>query len=740
MPNKGKKAVATAAKQAAVAAVKAVEKQHGKKTKKPVPKKTVPKSEIKKVVDGEVKKKLRKIDGPKSQYQVSVAATLGYVTGNESHGPNLKLTSFLHPALCKSPDESTNFGPLQAAAAQYGLWRVSRAYITLTPLVGPSAISGTLVRGSVNLSQSPSSTGWGGLGARKHLDLQAGVKGHFKLARRDLAGPRDGGWWVTDTNVEGQQSAGPVFEIHALGQTTSAYQNTEFKREIYIVEMRATWQFANYVSNPSMGLLERKEADTKVSFSTTEQKEIVMNVEGPAELLRFLDDPTVERAAGDQPSKPGEVIWQIADTAAEAISTVMPPPFGWLARGGWWFVKKIAGRASFGFNATNSASFLVYPSLADAQNNRPAVATTTGRVSTQVPAPLQFTQMNAPNMGGPTSGTSVLARSVFPVEPDFPPTSGSCIFKAVFRPVYYSEHHIEFPQLYLNGTLEWANTRLRCTIVECINPVAIRMPSNENEITNFGVPTTGPTGVIKIHDVIVNGSSAVVLNPVVIADKHVQVGTNMFMHAWMWKAQKQHKSYAYRLALKGDRAKHAGYVTTTIQSNLKIHTNGISTVGFDYNAHDAENRNSLGDRVFLSTVFTTSRSGGPEVNWDNQNFAIDVNNSQIPNLFATQFMHQYLEGFKSWFELDIKQQKHSRVEKIAQLLGVTLSDFDSDTDEDDLETCSEDESDAEEKESNASEFDVIPQPGGASDYMMLREQGLSHQEALDVIAAKKPAV
>lgn len=735
MPNKGKKAVATAAKQAAVAAVRAVEKEHGKKNDKPIPKKKViQKSEVKKVVDREVKKKFRKIDGPKSQYQVSVAATLGYVTGNESHGPNLKLTSFLHPALCKSPDESTNFGPLQAAAAQYGLWRVSRAGITLTPLVGPSAVSGTLIRGSVNLSQSPSSTGWGGLGARKHIDLQAGVKGFFKLARRDLAGPRDGGWWVTDTNVEGQQSAGPVFEVHALGQTTSTYQGTDFKREIYIVEMRATWQFANYVSNPSMGLLERKEAETKVSFGTTDQKEIIMNVEAKADLLRFLDDPTVERASGDQPSKPGEVIWQLADTAADVISTAMPPPFGWLARGGWWFVKKIAGRASYGFDMTNSATFLVYPSLADAQNNRPAIASSNTRNSEPAPASLQFTQMNAPNMGGPTPGTSVFARAVFPVDPDYPPTSGACIFKGVFRPVFYVEDRVNFPYLFMNQTLLWKNTRCRCTIIEVDNPIAIQIPNDTNEITAFGLPTAGTSGIIKLYDVVTNsGGSVVEFNPEVIAQKHVNVAHSMWMHSMLWRAQKSQYNYKWKA---GTITKHAGYLTTTIATTMQIHTNGISAASFQFNAR----ANTIGDKFYLCTFFTTSQNSGPEINWENQNYAIDINTSQIPNLFASQFMHQYLEGFKTWFELDVTKSRLSRMQKMARLLGFTAEDFDSETDNDDLETCSEDESDAEEKESNASEFDVIPQSGGASEYMMLREQGLSHQEALDVIATKKPAV
>uniref|UniRef100_A0AAU7E317 Capsid protein n=1 Tax=Miniopterus bat astrovirus TaxID=3141885 RepID=A0AAU7E317_9VIRU len=735
MPNKGKKTVAAAAKQAAVAAVKAVEKQHGKtKGKKSVsvPKnKVIPKSEVKKVVDKEVARKLRKVDGPKSQYQVSVSATLGYVTGNDSHGPNLKLTSFLHPALCKSPDESTNFGPLQAAAAQYGLWRVSRAYITFTPLVGPNAISGTIIRGSVNLSQSPSSTGWGGLGARKHLDLQAGVKGFFKLSRRDLAGPRDGGWWVTDTNVEGQQSAGPVFEIHALGESTSTYQDKEFKREVYIVEMKATWQFTNYVSNPAMGMLERKEAQASVSFSTTEQKEIVMNVEGTPALLKFLDDPTVERASGDQPSKPGEIIWQLADTAAETVSSLMPAPFSWLAKGGWWFIKKIAGRSSYGFGNAPSATFLVYPSLADAQNNRPAIANSTGRVSGKADATLQFTQMNAPNMGGVQPSASLAAVSTFPVYPDYPPTSGSCIFKAVLRPVYFMNHRQDFPQFFINAALKWKNGLYRTTLIECINPVAIRMPSSENEITNFGMPDSGPSGVITIPDATTTTLTGG-LNPIVLAEKHDQVAQGVWLHTFMWRAPSGQKSVQFKSHLE----KHVGYLITKINTDLKLSCNGVSYDGSNRLEYNAANINTLGSRVFISSILTTSQNGGAEVNWNSQDYNIDLKNA-VPGLFGIMLMHQYLEGFKHTFEMTVKEPKLTKVEKLAQRLGLTLADFESDTDNDDFETDTEDE--AEEQGSEHSDFDVVPQPGGANDYLMLREQGLSHQEALDVIAAK-PAV
>uniref|UniRef100_A0AAU7E338 Capsid protein n=1 Tax=Miniopterus bat astrovirus TaxID=3141885 RepID=A0AAU7E338_9VIRU len=737
MPNKGKKSVASAAKQAAVAAVKAVEKQHAKKQKsKPVPKNpTVKKSEVKKVVDKEVAKKLRKIDGPKSQYQVSVSATLGYVTGNDSHGPNLKLTSFLHPALCKSPDESTNFGPLQAAAAQYGLWRVSRAHISLTPLVGPSAISGTIIRGSVNLSQSPSSTGWGGLGARKHLDLQAGVRGFFKLSRRDLAGPRDGGWWVTDTNVEGQQSAGPVFEIHALGESTSTYQNTEFKREIYIVEMKATWQFCNYVSNPALGTLERKEAETKVSFATTEQKEIVMNVEAAPEVLRFLDDPTIERASGDQPSKPGEVIWQLADTAAEAVSGLMPPPFGWLARGGWWFIKKIAGRASYGFRSAQSATFLVYPSLADAQNNRPAVAASVRNAVEPVPATLQFTQMNAPNMGGTPPTAALVSASTFPVYPDFPPTSGYAIFKSILRPTYYREGYKTMPHVFVGNFLTWQGKTYRACLMEARDSVALTIPGSENEITRFGVPQDGPTGVISFSEPIENGT----LNPIVLADMHVQVGSGCWLHAFFFKSQTSQNN----LKWKQEYNKNLGYLITEINStSMRVKADGISPsdtdkVIFNFESTTADPKErEVGNKHYLAICLSVSQNGGNEINWGGGTFGVTTQ-TPIPNLYGMLLLHQYYEGFKTWYEMKIKEVRRSRVEKLAERLGLTLADFESDSDGD-YETDVEDDED--ETQSGTSEFDVIPQPGGASDYMMLREQGLSHQEALDVIAAKNPAV
>uniref|UniRef100_A0AAU7E1G0 Capsid protein n=1 Tax=Coleura bat astrovirus TaxID=3141863 RepID=A0AAU7E1G0_9VIRU len=110
------------------------------------------KAEIKR----EVKKETRKeTQGPKPKFSVNVTATLGYIDGSTEHGPEVKTAVFLHPALCKGPDEETAFGPLQAAAAQYSMWRVDKVKVSLTPLVGASAVSGTIVRTSLNMTSTP---------------------------------------------------------------------------------------------------------------------------------------------------------------------------------------------------------------------------------------------------------------------------------------------------------------------------------------------------------------------------------------------------------------------------------------------------------------------------------------------------------------------------------------------------------------------------------------------------------
>lgn len=369
----------------------------------------------------EIKKQVKKEEaGPKPKFAVTVTATLGQIDGNREHGPLNKLASFLHPSLCKGPDDDKAFGPLQAAAAQYAMWRCTKCHIRFTPLVGGSAVSGTVVRASANLLQTPGSNNWGGLGARKHRDFQAGKSGSFMLTRRDLAGPRQGGWWVTDTNIEGNQSVGPVLEVHALGTTKSTYQDRDWEGPLFIVELTGRWEFTNYNNNPAMGALERHESDeTGLKLTTDSEGVIQLKIPSQSALARFMNDPTAHHRAGNAQANVGEIIYQVVDNGAGLVAAAAPPPFNWLIKGGWWFLKKVIGRAG---RDTGEETYNIYPSLADAQNNKPAISTQASMPGTAVSSRIQVTQINAPNMGGATVTSQVRSGgSSFPIRPEGSP-------------------------------------------------------------------------------------------------------------------------------------------------------------------------------------------------------------------------------------------------------------------------------------------------------------------------------
>ncbi|CAB95004.1 capsid protein precursor [Mamastrovirus 13] len=419
------KAVASAAKQLAKEVVKLdkITKSNGKQH----PQKNVPARKWRprqakpnnRRVTHKIKRELHKqgLEGPASRFRVTVSATIGKVGPNKEQGPELQIATFLHPSLVKEPNDGSNFGPLQAAAAQWGLWRISDLEVRFTPLVGSSAVTGSVTRASLNLTQSPGATSWGGLGARKHLDVPTGVSKVWKLRRGDLTGPRQT-WWVTDTNEEGGQSCGPMLEVHGLGKTTSTYKDSDWTGDLFIVELHGTWEFSNYNAKPALGMLERVTDQTNVELGVDTEGQITMTIPENSPMARHMGE-RFERASASNASSVGETIWQIVDEGAGLASSVAPAPFGWLIKGGWWFVKKILGRA-----ANAGSQYLVYASLADAQNGKPAMSTSRGYVREVKQTILSSTQLNAPNTGPGASQPALAAYEMFPYFPHGEPAVG----------------------------------------------------------------------------------------------------------------------------------------------------------------------------------------------------------------------------------------------------------------------------------------------------------------------------
>nr|WFG33667.1 MAG: capsid protein precursor [Bat astrovirus] len=374
-----------------------------------LPRRPRPATRLRRAIKREIKKE--GLEGPKVSVQQRVSSTFGLVGPNKSGNVELELNFFLHPSLAKEANDGTSFGPVQALAAQYALWKLKYLRLTFTPMVGASAVSGTVVRASLNLSQSPGGTNWSGLGTRQHIDMHPGQTAVFHLRGDQIGGPRDGGWWLTDTNEEGSQSAGPIIEVHTLGKTESTFQAKDWESPLFIVEGVGIWQFANYQVKPALGMLERRQETVDTKISADAGSPLVMELPLDATVTKFMMDMEPETRATPATNSVGETIFQIVDVGADLARKYAPPPFGWLISGGWWFLKRVFGRNT----RDNTASFYVYASLADAQNNKPAIAGPTAQTqSGTVRADIIVTQMNAPNVG-PQPTTVAQGRAAVPV-------------------------------------------------------------------------------------------------------------------------------------------------------------------------------------------------------------------------------------------------------------------------------------------------------------------------------------
>lgn len=349
-----------------------------------------------------VNKQLRKqgVTGPKPAICQRATATLGTVGSNTSGTTEIEACILLNPVLVKDATGSTQFGPVQALGAQYSMWKLKYLNVKLTSMVGASAVNGTVLRVSLNPTSTPSSTSWSGLGARKHLDVTVGKNATFKLKPSDLGGPRDG-WWLTNTNDNASDTLGPSIEIHTLGRTMSSYKNEQFTGGLFLVELASEWCFTGYAANPNLvNLVKSTDNQVSVTFEGSAGSPLVMNVPEGSHFARTVlarsAIPTTLARAGERTTS--DTVWQVLNTAVSAAELVTPPPFNWLVKGGWWFVKLIAGRTR-----TGSRSFYVYPSYQDALSNKPALCTgsTPGGMRTRNPVTttLQFTQMNQPSLG-----------------------------------------------------------------------------------------------------------------------------------------------------------------------------------------------------------------------------------------------------------------------------------------------------------------------------------------------------
>nr|UMO75861.1 MAG: ORF2 [Xinjiang mamastrovirus 3] len=374
-----------------------------------------------------------------------ITATLGTVGSNQGGDIETEMSLMINPALMKETSGSNQLGPLQILASSYSLWKVDYLALKLTPLVGGSAVSGTAIRASYNLSGQPGAASWSALGARKHKDTNPGRQMVFYLSGSDIKGPKDG-WFFCNTKNDPQLCTAGTLEIHTMGQTLSTYKNEDFKGPLFLVELTSQWSFKNYNPQPGMANLIKaslKEEPQSVKIHGKPGAPITISVPNDSSLVRTMRQVDL---GVDADADPSEIIWMVCDTVMDVISGPLPEPFSWLFRAGWWFVKRIANRKAAGSDPVKGepnageVTFQVFQSMTDAMNGTPCLATSPAESTNVKVTGWNIMQITPGNVGQPQnigSASRSMATTLDPIEITSRPAFG--------RPYLYGHIHTTPP-------------------------------------------------------------------------------------------------------------------------------------------------------------------------------------------------------------------------------------------------------------------------------------------------------
>nr|AER30006.1 ORF2 [Porcine astrovirus 2] len=328
-----------------------------------------------------------------------INSTLGTVGSNGSEQIECELTCLMNPATMKEATGSNSFTPLGIYASTYSLFKMTKCTLVLKPLVGDSAVSGTVIRASWNPTSTPTQTSWSALGARKHVDVTPGKTGRFTLTSRDLVGPK-GGWFKTNTKGDPMMAFAGTLEIHTLGKTMSTYKNEAFTGSLFLAELETQWQFKDYAQQPGMLNLVKGEDKSAARIEKSDDGKLQLVVPGNSRMARASSGAA------------SEIIWLVTDTIIQAGTSLLGP-FGWLIRGGWWLVKRAANAP---VRRDGSTTFDIYASISDARSNTPCI---TDQASVNIPVGgLHFQQVTPGNTGIAAEATT--SRAIMDLTPSSP--------------------------------------------------------------------------------------------------------------------------------------------------------------------------------------------------------------------------------------------------------------------------------------------------------------------------------
>nr|BAX00179.1 ORF2 [Porcine astrovirus 2] len=311
-----------------------------------------------------------------------IVTTLGTVGSNGTGSIETELAVLLNPSTMKETTGSNTYGPVQIYASTYSLFSIRSLKLHLKPLVGGSAVSGTVVRASWNPTSNPTQMSWSALGARKHSDTTPGREGKFILTAKELKGPKDG-WYRTNTKGEPMLSFAGSLEIHTFGETRSTYRNEKFAGGLFLAELEIVWAFKDYAQQPGLMNLLKGDSSGNTTVSTDQDGRLILETPSTSTLARAAQTTTAS-----------EIIWMVTDAVVTSAASVFPPPFSWLIKGGWWFLKRIGGAP----NRSGTERFMIYASINDARADVPCISSQTSASAVSI-GQLHFQQITPGNTG-----------------------------------------------------------------------------------------------------------------------------------------------------------------------------------------------------------------------------------------------------------------------------------------------------------------------------------------------------
>ncbi|MEI9757302.1 hypothetical protein V5029_25400 [Enterobacter hormaechei] len=383
----------------------------------------------------------KKVDGPKVAKHMNGTVTIGVIPGNGNQSDMLQRVFHVNvnPIYLKDKNAGNAVTPLALTASDYALWKCTKFHVRLMPLVNSSVVSGTICVQSLDQNgQAAKDENIDDLLTRPYFETQLGGRTEWRVPCRKLEGQRQG-WWEVDPNAESALSFGPAVDIHLYGTTYdllkvsgNASNMTPYTGPLWIVQVVYGYDFANWEPKPALQTLinETVSVDT-VTVQENQDGQLQVTVKQPeginklhlmtstadAHCLRHNFKNTglkavVGAAAGQSL---GSTIWQGALQIGDSVAEAVPGPWSWLIKGGLWFLRRVFNPS--GLNDETESTYLVYPSVEDAQRNAPV--TDTGLVEPVTFEPSDtgvFTQLNSTNV----QVNSAAQHSPFHVDNRFP--------------------------------------------------------------------------------------------------------------------------------------------------------------------------------------------------------------------------------------------------------------------------------------------------------------------------------